>query len=195
MAKESLRSTLALAMYAVGATITAEPVIEVYNNSPHEIAYMFERHQTRYALQEIGGAILMLMAGNYSQKKSDRIEYALLMWTPNLLNPKKLASNLRHPVHEVLHTSHRQYPITMEEGVEYHVVEHKLGPKLVTIDIVKPSKFAKGVVPRMKQLFDSKFYYGHSQYFPQPFKLINRTFVRKGFDKEKHLRKFKSPKA
>lgn len=195
MAKEGLRSTLALAMYAVGVAMATEPVLETYNKPPHEIASMFEKRQARYGLQEAGGAILMLMAGNYSQeKKSDRIEYLLLMWAPNVLNPQKLASNLRHPVHEVLHTHHIQHPITMKEGVEYHVVEHKLGPKLVTIDVVKPTPLARGVIPRIKQLFGKRFYFGHAEYFPEPFELVDRTFVRKGFDKEEHLKKFEIPK-
>jgi len=66
--------------------------------------------------------------------------------------------------------------------------------RLVTVDVVERSAFAEGLIPRVKQLFRGDFYYGHDQYFPQPFKLIDRTFVKKGviLDREEHARKFKA---
>ena len=68
------------------------------------------------------------------------------MVTPNLLNPRKLAANVRHPLREVFHTSHKQYPIEMKEGVEYHIVEHRRFSKLETVDVVSSDTFAKGLV-------------------------------------------------
>lgn len=114
--------------------------------------------------------------------------HILFMWTPNVLHPRKLAANLRHPIHEVIHTSHKQYPVEMKEGVEYHVVEHRLGERLVTVDVVTPDTFPKGIIARTKQLFDTKFYYGHDKYFPEPFRLVNRAFVNNGFNQEEHIR-------
>lgn len=115
--------------------------------------------------------------------------HVVLMWTPNVLHPRKLAANLRHPVYEVLHTSHKQYPVEMKEGVEYHVVEHRLLNRLVTVDVVIPDVFPNGFIPRVKQLFDRRFYYGHDTYFPQPFRLVDRVFVSNGFNHEEHVRK------
>jgi len=111
------------------------------------------------------------------------------MVTPNLLNPRKLAANVRHPLREVFHTSHKQYPIEMKEGVEYHIVEHRRFSKLETVDVVSSDTFAKGLVPRLKQLFDTSFHYGHDKYFPKPFRLVDRTFVKNGFNQQEHLRK------
>lgn len=115
--------------------------------------------------------------------------HLVLMWTPNVLHPKKLAANLRHPIREVLHTSHNQYPVEMKEGVEYHLVEHRLLDRLVTVDVVSLDTFPKGLIPRIKQLFDTNFYYGHDEYFPQPFRLVNRAFVTGGSNQEEHVRK------
>lgn len=111
------------------------------------------------------------------------------MWTPNILNPHKLVENIRHPLREVLHTSHKQYLVEMKEGVEYYVVEHRRFNKLETVDVVRPDTFAKGLIPRVKQLFNRTFYYGHNEYFPQPLRLVDRVFVGEGFNQEDHLRK------
>jgi hypothetical protein len=99
-----------------------------------------------------------------------------LMWTPNIFHPVKLASNIRHPIGEVLHTRHTQEPVELREGTEYHLVEHYFGRKLVTVDIVTPQAQQQGM-DRFKQLMQRDFYYGHADFFPQPFRLINRTFV------------------
>lgn len=111
------------------------------------------------------------------------------MCAPNFLNPRKLAANMSHPLREVFHTSHKQYPIEMEERTEYYIVEHIRFNKLETVDVVRSDIFSKGLIPRVKQLFDRKFYYGHDKYFPQPFRLVDRAFVRDGFNQEEHLRK------
>lgn len=127
-----------------------------------------------------------------SKKRTKIIDasYLLLMWLPNVLNPRKSIANLRHPVHEVTHTTHKQYPI---DGDSLHAVEHLLFNRLVTIDVIERDVFQKGLISRTKQLFRADFYYGHGQYFPQPFRLVDRTFVKKGiiFDREEHLRRFK----
>lgn len=115
--------------------------------------------------------------------------HLVFMWTPNVLHLKKLAANLRHPIHEIIHTNHKHYPVEMKEGVEYHIVEHRLLGRLVTVDVVTPDVFSNGVVPRLRQLFNRDFYYGHDKYFPQPFKLVNRVFVTDGFNQEEHVRK------
>lgn len=115
--------------------------------------------------------------------------HLFLMWAPNLLNPNKLVTNIRHPFREGIHTSHKQYPVEMKEGIEYYAVEHRRFNKLETIDIVKQDAFAKGLIPRIKQLFDRNFYYGHDKYFPQPFRLVDRAFIKAGFNEEVHLRK------
>lgn len=117
--------------------------------------------------------------------------HLLMMWLPNILNPHKLAANIRNPIHEVFHTKHKQYSI---DGDSLHIVEHVLFNRVVTVDVVERSEFAAGLVARTKQLFGRDFYYGHDQYFPQPFRLIERTFVKKGviFDREEHAKKFKS---
>lgn len=123
------------------------------------------------------------------RSKLKDVSHLLLMSVPNLLNPNKLLANIRHPFREVLHTSHKQYPVEMKEGVEYHIVEHRRFNKLETVDIVTPDTFPKGLIPRAKQLFDRSFYYGHDKYFPQPFRLVDRTFVSDGFNQEEHLHK------
>ncbi|KKR77004.1 MAG: hypothetical protein UU21_C0001G0058 [Candidatus Levybacteria bacterium GW2011_GWA2_40_8] len=115
--------------------------------------------------------------------------HILLLWTPNIFHPQKLAANIRHPIGEVIHTSHKQRPVEMKEGVEYHVVEHRLVGKLVTVDVVTPTTFPKGIIPRVRQLFDIRFYYGHDRDFPHPFMLVNRTFVTAGFDQQTHLQR------
>ncbi len=114
-----------------------------------------------------------------------------LMWLPNVVNPRKLIRNLHAPITEVLHTSHIQYPVAMEEGIEYFVVEHRLGAMDITVDVVTPDVFPKGLVSRVRQLFDPKFYYGHADYFPHPFKLVDRTDAGKieFGKKEEHVRK------
>lgn len=114
--------------------------------------------------------------------------HVVLMLAPNILHPIKLAANLRRPIHEFVHTNHKQYPVEMREGVEYHVVEHRLLGRLVTVDVVTPDAFPRGLLPRVKQLFDRKFYYGHDKYFPQPFRLVNREFVNERFNQEEHVR-------
>lgn len=119
--------------------------------------------------------------------KFKNIHHLALMWTPNLLNPHKLGANLRHPIGEVFHTKHTQYPIELKEGIEYHIVEHRMFNKLTTVDIVHVDEFPKGFMARLKQLFDRNFYYGHDKYFPKPFKLVNRTFVDKDFDLRSHI--------
>lgn len=113
----------------------------------------------------------------------------LLLWTPNILNPHKLFANLRHPIGEVFHTNHKQKPIERKKKAQYYVVEHRLFDKLVTVDVVTPTEFPKGLIPRMKQLFDRNFYYGHDRDFPQPFMLINRTFVAESFNEEDYSKK------
>lgn len=110
------------------------------------------------------------------------------LWVSNLLNPHKLAVNARHPIGEWLHTSHKQGPVEMVEGVEYHLVEHRLGSRLVTIDIIQPDEFARGLIPRARQLFDGDFYYGKDEYFPYPFRLVDRTYVKDNFDQGEHVR-------
>ncbi len=122
-----------------------------------------------------------------NRERFKNAHHLALMWTPNLLNPQKLLNNLRNPIGEVFHTKHTQYPIDMREGIEYHVVEHRVFKKLVTVDIIHQDSFSKGILPRLKQLFDKDFYYGHDKFFPQPFKLIDRTFVKDGFDLENHV--------
>ncbi len=126
-----------------------------------------------------------------SQKRSKfkYVPHLFLMWAPNLLNPHKLAANVRHPFREVLHTSHRQYPVEMKEGIEYHVIEHRRFGKLETVDVVQSSTFSRGLIPRAKQLFSREFYYGHDKYLFQPFKLVDRTFVRDGYNQGEYLRK------
>lgn len=115
-----------------------------------------------------------------------------LVLAPNVLNPAKLLANLRNPVNEFLHTSHKQYPVELKENTEYHLVEHRLGEDLVTVDIVVPQRFASGYINRARQLFETDFYYGHDKYFPQPFRLIDRTFVSDGFDVEEYIQEVMS---
>lgn len=111
------------------------------------------------------------------------------MALPNIFHPKKLARNLRHPISEVLHTCHKQYPIG-EDGL--HVVEHRLFGKLVTVDVVKEDRFVNGVGGRLQQLFRPDFYYGYGDYFPHPFQLIERTYVNGTvFDYNHHIQRFK----
>jgi hypothetical protein len=113
----------------------------------------------------------------------------LLLWAPNIFNPRKLVANLRHPIGEVFHTNHKQRPFAIKKGTPYYVVEHRLFGHLVTVDVVIPTTFPKGLLPRIKQLFDRKFYYGHDKDFPQPFMLVNRTFVDEcEFNEKTHLR-------
>lgn len=113
----------------------------------------------------------------------------LLLWTPNIFNPYKLLANLRHPIGEVIHTNHKQKPIEKKERAQYYVVEHRLFEKLVTVDVITPTTFPKGFVPRIRQLFDKNFYYGHDRDFPQPFTLINRTFVAGRFNEKDYSKK------
>jgi hypothetical protein len=113
-----------------------------------------------------------------------------IMWAPNILNPYKLTANVRHPVGEVIHTSHQQYRAAMIDEKEYDVVEHRFGKRLVTVDVIVLDSYRKGFLPRAKQIFDRRFYLGHEKDFPQPFTLVNRTFVKpgSGFNKEAHIR-------
>lgn len=115
--------------------------------------------------------------------------HLLLLWTPNILNPHKLFANLRHPIGEVFHTNHKQLPLERKKRAEYYVVEHRLLDKLVTVDVVTPTSFSNGLVLRIKQLFDRNFYYGHDKDFPQPFILVNRTFVEGGFNEKDYSKK------
>lgn len=115
--------------------------------------------------------------------------HLLLMALPNIFHPKKLARNLRHPIGEVLHTRHNQYSIG-EDGL--HVVEHLLFGRLVTVDVVKEDRFVNGIGGRLQQLFRPDFYYGHGDYFPHPFRLVDRTFVDGTvFDYNQHLQRSK----
>ena len=100
------------------------------------------------------------------------------MWVPNLLHPGKLANNLKNPIGEVFHTKHSQYPLDSDSKV--FAVEHELFGRKVTLDIVKPAKFPRAWLLKTMQLFDPKFYYGHANYFPQAFELVDRTFLPKG---------------
>lgn len=119
----------------------------------------------------------------------NNFHHLLLLWTPNILNPHKLIANLRHPVGEVFHTNHKQRPVKKTEETQYYIVEHRLFGRLVTVDVVVPTTFSKGIVSRVKQLFDKRFYYGHDRDFPHPFILVNRRFVDDEFSQEDYLRK------
>ena len=121
--------------------------------------------------------------------KWNNVHHLLLLWTPNILNPHKLFANLRHPIGEVVHTNHKQHPIERKKRAQYYVVEHRLLDRLVTVDVVTPTEFPKGFIPRVKQLFDRNFYYGHDRDFPRPFTLINRTFVDGDFNEQDYSRK------
>jgi hypothetical protein len=109
-----------------------------------------------------------------------------LMWTPNIFSPK-LFKNLRSPFTEILHGHHRQYAVDMIEGVEYHVVEHGLGLMDMAVDVVAVDSFPQGLIPRIRQLFRQDFYYGHAQYFPQPFRLIARSGEEAIYHKEEFV--------
>ena len=121
--------------------------------------------------------------------KPSNAYHLLLLWTPNILNPHKLKANLRHPIGEMFHTNHKQRPVKVRRGVAYYVVEHRLFGHLVTVDVVRATTFAKGILPRIQQLFDRNFYYGHDKDFPQPFILIDRKFVVCNFRVKSHLKK------
>ncbi len=129
---------------------------------------------------------------HYNRRKNNlwRIApHAFLMVLPNLLHPHKLVANIRHPIYEVVHTGHKQYPLETDDR---HVVEHSIFGRLVTIDVIDRDEFPKGLVPRVKQLFRKDFYYGHCEYFPQPFRLVDRTYVNGNiFDYQEHIRKFR----
>ena len=58
-------------------------------------------------------------ASSVSEERSGwkSTHHLVLMVIPNLLNPRKLVANIRHPLREVFHTSHKQYPIEMNEGL------------------------------------------------------------------------------
>ena len=98
----------------------------------------------------------------------------VLMVLPNVFQLKKLIQNVRHPIHDWAHTRHRQYPV----GGGQYLVEHYWFGRLVTVDTVVMDKFAKGFFGRLRQLFGSDFYYGHCEYFPQPFRLVERKYIR-----------------
>ncbi len=129
----------------------------------------------------------------YDPKKGNlkNVLHLLLMWTPNILNPSKAFSNLRNPVGEVIHTKHSQYLVEENNpSKDIYVVEHLLRGKLVTVDLVRRDRFPKPWLLRLKQLFEKDFYYGHAQYFPQPFRLIDRTFVsEEPFDIKEYAKK------
>lgn len=117
----------------------------------------------------------------------NNLHHLLLLWTPNILNPHKLIANLRHPIGEIFHTNHKQRPVKKTDETQYYIVEHKLFGKLVTVDVVIPTTFPQGIIPRIKQLFDRRFYYGHDRDFPHPFILVNRIFVDDKFNRDEYL--------
>ena len=135
----------------------------------------------------------LLSNGRKAELKKGGVKLAnayhlFLMALPNILNPHKLAVNVRHPIHEVIHTGHRQYPL----GETTHVVEHVLFERLVTVDVIEEDTFPKGLISRVKQLFRRDFYYGHCEYFPQPFRLVERKYVNgNGFNLDEHLKKYR----
>jgi hypothetical protein len=112
------------------------------------------------------------------------------MWLPNAANPYKLWLNLSDPIGQMIHDSHKQHPVAMVDGIEYDMVEHYLRGKLRTIDVVARDEYRQGFLPRVRQIFDRRFYMGHDRNFPQAFRLINRTIVKpgSGFDKDAHVR-------
>ncbi len=114
--------------------------------------------------------------------------HLLLMMLPNLFNLFKLVANIRHPIYEVIHSSHNQYQIN---GSSLYVVEHFLFGRLVTVDVVEIDSFPLGLIKRALQLFKRDFYYGHCEYFPQPFRLLDRKYVRReDFSIDKYLERF-----
>ena len=116
--------------------------------------------------------------------------HLFLMILPNLLHPRKLARNVRHPIFEVLHKGQRQQPI--EAGKDRYIVEHTLFGKLVTVDIVDRDVFPEGLLARARQLFREDFYYGHNEYFTQAFRLCDRTYVTgEIFNYEEHINRFR----
>ncbi|MBI2621342.1 MAG: hypothetical protein HYW63_01690 [Candidatus Levybacteria bacterium] len=119
----------------------------------------------------------------------NNLHHLLLLWTPNIFNPYKLIANLRHPIGEVFHTNHKQRPVKRTDETQYYIVEHRLFGRLVTVDVVIPTTFQKGIILRIKQLFNRRFYYGHDRDFPRPFILVNRTFVNDDFDQKRFLKR------
>lgn len=109
--------------------------------------------------------------------KAEKVIHFFLMLVPNILNPNKLAANLRHPVHEMLHTSHKQY---FDEDSRFYVVEHYLFGRVVTVDAITESFSPAGFWNRVTHLFRKDFYYGHAEYFPKRFRLIKRWHVKNG---------------
>lgn len=124
------------------------------------------------------------------EKKYGKGEYAIhsiLMILPNIFNPSKLRDNVTHPIREWAHSSHLQYPIDYSN---YYVVEHYVGDRLVTADLVeKADSILTGLSRRLMRLFEFEFYYGHEDYFPQEFQLIERLYVDSNRELHEYLQK------
>ena len=104
-----------------------------------------------------------------------KLLHYFLMILPNILNLEKLYNNIRQPIHEFIHTYHRQYQSKQDPSI--FVVEHEFFNKLVTIDIIRRDEDSDLLMPRLKRLFASDYYYGHNEYFPNSFKLEERVYI------------------
>lgn len=100
--------------------------------------------------------------------------HILFMLAPNIFILSKLCQNLRHPIHEWIHTQHEQLPL--EEIPNLYLVKHYFFSRLVTLDVIK----------RVEDGHRGD-YYGHCDYFPQTFNLMERIYIRDG--KEPNLEK------
>ena len=109
---------------------------------------------------------------------SRNFRHAVLLLLPNLFRPDKLYQNLRHPVHEWLHTRPRQYPV--KSTLDLHVVEHEFRGRLVTVDLVEARADTGTLSEHLGRIWKKDFYYGHCHYFPQPFRLIKRHYIQDG---------------
>ncbi len=109
----------------------------------------------------------------------------------NFFLPRNIVKNLKNPIPETIHTSHKQHSI----GRGNYIVEHYLFDKLVTTDLIKKDPFKDNLLDVIKQVFKKDFYYGHAEYFPKPFVLIKREYINQDFNKEAFLNLVKGIKS
>ena len=137
---------LKIEVILIGAGLEACTFLLAYHKStvPNKIFQAFrfpvDKSSTAYKASELFGVI-----------------------SQNIINPKKLWPNIRHPISEWIHTAHHFYALDEAEGAIY-LNEHYFFSKFTTVDVLRPN--------------ENGDYYGKAELTGRMFSLVRRIYAK-----------------